>query len=69
MTKKISGIAFHTVGVILLVLTYEEYYSTISKVSRFFKSAPPEKVLILLSGGIVCTMIGLFLIFTAPKGK
>jgi len=67
MIKKITGILFHTVGVVMLTLAYKEYYSLTSRVSKFMKGAPPEKVLILLSSGIICTMIGLFLIYTAPK--
>lgn len=67
MIKKITGILFHTAGVVMLTLAYEEYYSVASKVSRYMNGAPPEKVLILLSGGIVCTMTGLYLIYKSPK--
>ncbi|MDH3974112.1 MAG: DUF3185 family protein [Deltaproteobacteria bacterium] len=67
MIKKITGILFHTAGVVMLTLAYKEYYSVAAKVSKLVKGAPPEKVLILLSGGIVCTMIGLFLIYRAPR--
>jgi len=49
----------------MLTLACTEYYSAVFFVSRHLNGAPPEKELILLSGGIIFTMTGLYLIYKA----
>ena len=67
MKNKLIGVIFHSAGVVLLTLAYQEYHSVVSKLALFFKGVPPEKVLILLAGGAACTLFGLYHIFRPVK--
>ena len=67
MKNRITGVVFHTAGVVMLTLAYKEYYSALSRASKFFKGAPPEKVIILLAVGAICTLFGLYKIFRPGK--
>ena len=57
--KKIIGIAFLIVGVVLLCLAYDSYHSAASDVSRAVTGTSTNKTLWLVVGGIFGSLIGL----------
>jgi hypothetical protein len=57
--KKIIGIAFLIVGVVLLCLAYDSYHSAASDVSRVVTGTSTNKTLWLVVGGILGSLIGL----------
>lgn len=67
--KKFVGIALYTAGVVMLTLAYTEYIAVASQLSKFLKGSPPEKVILLLVPGAICTISGLYKILTPPGGK
>jgi hypothetical protein len=57
--KKIIGIAFLIVGIVLLCLAYDSYHSAASDVSRVVTGTSTNKTLWLVVGGILGSLIGL----------
>ena len=58
--KKLIRVALLAIGVTLLVLAYQEYDRTSSKIARAFKQSSSQKLLIYVIGGGVCAGIGAF---------
>lgn len=67
--KKFVGIALYTAGVVMLTLAYTEYITVASQLSKFMKGSPPDKVILLLVPGGICTIAGLYKILTTWSGK
>ena len=67
MKNRFTALLFYTAGVVMLTLAYEEYVSPASTVYQLFRGALPEKILLLLAGGGVCTVIGLITILSPRK--
>lgn len=57
--RKLIGVALLAVGVILLVLGFNEYGAFGSRLARALGSGPSNKVLMLFITGGVCTALGL----------
>ncbi len=68
MKNRLTGVIFYTAGVVMLTLAYKEYFSPASTVYQLFKGTLPENIILLMAGGGVLAVIGLFSIFR-PKKK
>jgi hypothetical protein len=58
--KTLVAIALLVVGVVLLVLGFQEYGAFGSKLGRALGQAPSGKVLIFFIAGGICSALGLF---------
>ena len=58
ITRNIIGTILLVVGVILLVMGYQEYSTLGSKIGRAFGGTPSSKVLFMLIFGGICTLAG-----------
>ncbi|MDB6028680.1 MAG: hypothetical protein JWM68_4903 [Verrucomicrobiales bacterium] len=65
--NKALGIALLVVGVILLVLGYNESQSFSSGVSRVFNNSPTDRSIWFLVGGGIAAAVGLFLTVTKSR--
>jgi hypothetical protein len=65
--NKPLGIALLVIGVILLVVGYNEGQSVASEFSRAFTGSPTDRSLWFLIGGGVAAALGLFFILSKPR--
>lgn len=63
MTKPI-GAALLVVGIVLLVMGFNESHSFASDVSRAFTNSPTDRSLWMLVGGGVSSVLGIFFIMS-----
>jgi len=61
--KQYVGIALLIVGVVLLVLGFQEFVAFGSRISRALGGGPSERAWLLMIGGVVCTVLGSMGIF------
>ena len=59
MNKKTTGVVFLVIGIVMLVLGFNEYGTFGSKAARAFGAGPSNKVLFLFIVGGGCTAFGL----------
>ena len=57
MNKNVS-IVLLVIGIVLLVLGFQEFGAFGSRLSRALGSGPSERALFLMIGGAVCTVFG-----------
>lgn len=58
--NKSTGLALLGVGIVLLVLGFKAADSISSELSELFSGTPSNKAVWLLTGGALCTGLGLF---------
>lgn len=57
--NNIVGLAIFGLGIVLLILGFNESHSASSDVSRFFTGNPTDRSMWLLVGGAVAVVVGL----------
>src|ERR1043166_8062294 len=67
--NRLLGLALLGGGVALIVLGINASQSFASDVSRFFSGSPTNKSVWFLVGGIVCSVLGLFMAFGAARNR
>ena len=67
--NRLLGLALLGGGIALIVLGINASQSFASDVSRFFSGSPTNKTVWFLVGGILCSVLGLFLAFGAARNR
>ena len=67
--KKIIGFVLLGVGIVLLVMGFNAYDSASSQLSRAVSGNPSDNAMMLLLGGVACTIGGALMAFTNILGK
>jgi hypothetical protein len=65
--KRVIGIALLVGGIVLLIYGFKARDSIESKLSETFRGSPSRNSLVLLSGGAICSVAGLALVFFGNK--
>ena len=61
------GLAIFALGVVLLILGFNESQSLSSDVSRFFTGNPTDRSMWLIAGGAVAVIVGMVLALRGMK--
>ncbi len=65
--RNVVGLAVFALGIVLLILGFNESHSFSSDVSRFFTGNPTDRSIWLLIGGALSVVGGLLLALRATK--
>ena len=67
--NNIVGLLILALGIVLLILGFNESHSLSSDFSRFFTGNPTDRAVWMLIGGIVAVVAGLFLSITCVRKR